>query len=147
MGHSWQRLSHTWRTDVTAASVELLAGAVTLLLLPAGQRVDVHGPRRQVLDHHPLVGAVVLVGSVDAARVPVRPVDVLAVHGHGERVYRRAHNDLPVGPGERAALNLLSDVQSMVMEINKTKNPECEIILPGTIERILPISTRTVGPD
>lgn len=93
---------------MAAASVELLAGTITLLLLPAGQNMHVHGPRRKVLDHNPLVGAVVLVGAVDAARVPVRPVDELAKHGHGEGVYGRADDDLPTGTSEGGTLNLLS---------------------------------------
>ena len=86
---------------MAAAPVELLTGAVTPLLLPAGQHLDVHWPRRKVLDHHRLARAVVLVGAVDAARVPVRPVDVLVKHGHGERVDGRADDDLAVVPRER----------------------------------------------
>lgn len=93
---------------MAAASVELLAGTITLLLLPAGQNVHVHGPRRKVLDHDPLVGAVVLVGAVDAARVPVGPVDELAKHGHGEGVDGRADDDLPTGASEGGAFDLLS---------------------------------------
>lgn len=93
---------------MAAASVELLAGTVALLLLPAGQNVHIHGPRRKVLDHDPLVGAVVLVGAVDAARVPVGPVDELAKHGHSEGVNGRADDDLPTGPREGRTLDLLS---------------------------------------
>lgn len=100
---------NTWGTDVTASAIELLTGAVALLLLPAGQRLDVHRPGRQVLDHHRLVRAVVLVGPVDAARVPVGPVDVLVEHGHGERVDGGADDDLAVTPRQRRALDLLSD--------------------------------------
>lgn len=98
----------TWCADVAAASIELLAGTVTLLLLPAGQNVHVHWPGWKVLDHDPLVGAVVLVGAVDAARVPVGPVDELAKHAHGEGVNGRADDDLPTGAGERGTLDLLS---------------------------------------
>lgn len=93
---------------MAAASVELLAGTITLLLFPAGQNVHVHWPGRKVLDHDPLVGAVVLVGAVDAARVPVGPVDELAKHGHGEGVNGRADDDLPTGAGEGRTLDLLS---------------------------------------
>lgn len=93
---------------MAAASVELLAGTFTLLLLPASQNVYVHGPRRKVLDHDPLIGAVVLVGAVDAARVPVGPVDKLAKHGHGEGVNGRADDDLPTGTSEGGTLDLLS---------------------------------------
>lgn len=93
---------------MAAASVELLTGTITLLLLPASQNVHVHWPRRKVLDHDPLVGAVVLVGAVDAARVPVGPVDELAKHGHGEGVNGRADDDLPIGAREGGTLNLLS---------------------------------------
>lgn len=41
----------TWGTDVAAASIKLLAGTITLLLLHAGQNVDVHWPRRKILNH------------------------------------------------------------------------------------------------
>lgn len=99
----------TWGANVAAASVELLAGAAALLLPAVGQHVEVHGPRRQVLDHDSLVRAVVLVGAVDAARVPVGPEDVLIVEGHGERVDGCAHDHLSIGPGEGAALDLLSE--------------------------------------
>lgn len=103
-----QRKARTWCADVAAASVELLAGTVTLLLLPASQNVHVHWPGRKVLDHDPLVGAVMLVGAVDAARVPVSPVDELAKHGHGEGVNGRADDDLATGAGEGGTLDLLS---------------------------------------
>lgn len=98
----------TWCADVAAATIELLAGTITLLLLPSGQNVYVHGPRRKVLYHDPLVGAVVLVGTVDAARVPVGPVDKLAKHGHCEGVNGCADDDLPTGAGKGGTLNLLS---------------------------------------
>jgi len=100
---------NTWGTDVTASAVKLLAGAVTTLLLPAGQHLDVHGPGGQVLYHHRLVRAVVLVCPVDTARVPVGPVDVLVEQRHGERVDGGADDDLAVLPRERRALDLLSD--------------------------------------
>lgn len=103
------KASCTSRTDVAAASIELLAGAVTLLLLPARQNVDVHGPRWKVLDHHRLTRTVVLVGPVDAARVPVSPIDELVKHGHGKGVDGSADDDLPIGPCERGSLNLLSE--------------------------------------
>lgn len=96
-------------TDVAAASIKLLAGTITLLLLPAGQNLDVHWPRWKVLNHGPLVRTVVLVGPIDAARVPVSPVDELAKHGHSKGVDGCADDDLPIGPRERASLNLLSD--------------------------------------
>lgn len=66
---------------MAAASVKLLTGTVTLLLLPAGQNMDVHRPRLKVLNHHPLVRTVVFVGPVDAACVPVSPIDELPEHG------------------------------------------------------------------
>lgn len=97
---------------MTAASVELLTWAVALLLLVAGQHMDIHGPGWKVLRHHPLVRPIVLVSPVDTACVPVSPVDVLAIHGHGEWVNGCADDDLPIGPSERAALNLLSDNQN-----------------------------------
>lgn len=99
----------TSRADVAAASIKLLAGAVTLLLLPARQNVHVHWPRRKVLNHHRLIGAVVLVGPVDASCVPVCPIDELTEHGHGKRVDGRADDDLPTGPCEGGSLNLLSE--------------------------------------
>lgn len=94
---------------MAAASIKLLAGTITLLLLPAGQNMDVHWSRRKVLNHDPLVRAVVLVGAIDAARVPVGPIDELAKHGHSERVNGRADNNFPIGPRERGTLDLLSD--------------------------------------
>lgn len=100
--------SCTWTTNVAAASIELLTGTITLLLLPAGHHMNVHGPRWKVLNHDPLVRAVVLVGSIDAARVPVGPVDELAEHGHSKRVDCSADDDLPIGACERRSLNLLS---------------------------------------
>lgn len=94
---------------MAAASIKLLAGTVTLLLLPAGKNMDVHWSRRKVLNHDPLVRAVVLVGAIDAARVPVGPIDELTKHGHSEGVNGRADDDFPIGPRERGTLNLLSD--------------------------------------
>lgn len=94
---------------MTAAAIELLAGAATLLLLATGQHVDVHRARRKVLDHHTLVRAIVLVSTVDTACVPVRPVDVLPIQGHGKRVDGRAHNHLTVGARWRGPLDLLPE--------------------------------------
>jgi len=99
----------TWCADVAAASIKLLAGAVTLLLLPAGQNMDVHRSRRKVLNHDRLVRTIVLVGPIDAASVPVSPVDELTKHGHGKWVDGCADNDLTVGPRKRGSLNLLSN--------------------------------------
>lgn len=50
-----------------------------------------------------------LVGPIDAARVPVGPIDELAKHGHSEGVDGCADDDLAIGPRERRSLNLLSD--------------------------------------
>ncbi len=86
---------------MAAASIKLLTGAVTLLLLPAGQDMDVHRPGRKVLNHDPLVRTVMLVGPIDAACVPVSPVDELAEHGHCKGVDGCADDDLSVGPRER----------------------------------------------
>lgn len=94
---------------MAAASIKLLAGTVTLLLLPAGQNMDVHWSRWKVLNHDPLVRAVVLVGAIDAARVPVGPIDELTKHGHSKGVNGCADDDFPIGPGERGTLDLLSD--------------------------------------
>lgn len=94
---------------MAAASIKLLTGTVTLLLLPAGQNMDVHWPRWEVLNHDPLVRTIMLVGSIDAACVPVTPIDELAKHGHGKRVNGCADDDLPIGPRERGSFNLLSD--------------------------------------
>lgn len=94
---------------MAAASVKLPAGTVTLLLLPAGQNMDVHWSRRKVLNHDPLVRAIVLVGTIDAARVPVSPIDELTKHGHSEGVNGRADDDFPIGPHERGTLDLLPD--------------------------------------
>lgn len=99
----------TWCADVAAASIKLLAGTVALLLLPAGQNVDVHRSRRKVLDHDSLIRTIVLVGTIDAACVPVSPVDELAKHGHCKGVDGCADNDLTIGARERGSLNLLSD--------------------------------------
>lgn len=94
---------------MAAASIKLLAGTITLLLLPAGQNMDVHWPRWKVLNHGPLARTIVLVGPIDAACVPVSPIDELAEHGHGKGVDGCADNNLPIGPRERGSLNLLSD--------------------------------------
>lgn len=94
---------------MAAASIELLAGTVTLLLLPAGQNMDVHWPRWKVLNHYPLVRTVMFVGPVDAARVPVSPINELPKHGHSKGVDGCADDDLTIVPGERGSLNLLSD--------------------------------------
>lgn len=94
---------------MATASIKLLTGTVTLLLLPASQNVDIHRPSRKVLDHGPLVRAILLVGSIDAARVPVSPIDELAKHGHSKGVDGCADDDLPIGARERGSLNLLSD--------------------------------------
>ena len=101
-------ITFTWCADVAAASVELLARTVTLLLLPAGQNMDVHWSRWKVLNHDFLVRTVVLVGPIDAAGVPVSPVDELAKHGHSKGVDGSADNNLTVGPRERGSFNLLS---------------------------------------
>ncbi len=93
---------------MAASTIELFAGTAALLLFAVGKHVDVHGPWRKVLEDHLLVGAVVLVCTVDAACVPVRPVDVLAIHGHCKRVDGGAYDDLTVSTGEWAALDLLS---------------------------------------
>lgn len=97
----------TWCTDVAAASIKLLAGTVTLLLLPAGQNVDVHWPRGKVLDHDPHIRSIVLVGTIDAACVPVSPIDELAKHGHSKGVYGCADDDFSIGPREGRSLDLL----------------------------------------
>lgn len=94
---------------MAATSIKLLAGTVTLLLLPAGQNMDIHWPRWKILDHNRLVRAIMFVGPIDAACVPVSPVDKLAIHGHGKGVDGCADNDLPIGTTERAAFNLLSN--------------------------------------
>lgn len=94
---------------MATASIKLLAGTVTLLLLPAGQNVDIHRPSRKVLDHGPQVRAIVLVGPIDAARVPVSPIDELAKHGHSKGVDGCADDDFPVRAREGGSLNLLSD--------------------------------------
>jgi len=94
---------------VAAASIKLLAWTVTLLLFPAGQNMDVHGPRWKVLNHDPLVRTVMLAGPIDTACVPVRPIDELAKHRHRKGVDGCANDDFPIGPRERAPLNLLSD--------------------------------------
>lgn len=94
---------------MAAASIKQLAGAITLLLLPAGQNMDVHRPRWKVLNHNRLVRAVVLIGSIDAACVPVSPIDELAKHGHGKGVNGCADDDFTIGPSERRSLNLLSN--------------------------------------
>lgn len=96
---------------MAAASVELLAGAVTLLLLPTGQNVNVHWSGWEVLNHDPLVRTIVFVGPINTAGVPVSPIDELTKHSHCKRVDGRADNDLTVGPRERGSLNLLSDEQ------------------------------------
>lgn len=93
---------------MAAASIKLLTGAVTLLLLPSGQNMDVHWTRWKVLDHDYLVRAIVLVGPIDAACVPVCPIDELAKHSHSKGVDRCADNNLPIRPCERGSLNLLS---------------------------------------
>lgn len=85
---------------MAAASIKLLAGTITLLLLPAGQNVDVHWPRRKVLNHEPLVRTVMLVGPVYAACVPVSPIDELTEHGHGKGVDGCADDYLSIGPRE-----------------------------------------------
>lgn len=69
--------------------------------------MDVHRARRKVLDHDSLVRPIVLVGPVDAAGVPVGPVDELAKHGHGKWIDGRADDDLTIGSRERRSLNLL----------------------------------------
>lgn len=98
---------------MAAAPIELLTWAATLLLFAVGQHMYVHGSGGQILEHDPLVRAVVLVGSVDAACVPVRPEDLLSIHSHGEWVDGCAHNDLTVSPRKRATLNLLSEHTEM----------------------------------
>lgn len=92
---------------MAAASVKLLAGTITLLLLPAGQNVNVNRPRRKVLNHDRLGRAVVLVGSIDAPRVPVGPVDELVKHGHGKGINGGAYDDFPIGPRKTGSLDLL----------------------------------------
>lgn len=86
---------------MTAASIKLLAGAITLLLLPAGQDMDVHWPRRKVLNHDLLVRTVVLVGPIDATCVPVSPIDELAEHGHSKGIDGCTDNYLSIGPRKR----------------------------------------------
>ena len=86
---------------MTAASVKLLAGAVALLLLPAGHNVDVHWSRWKALNHDQLIRTVVLVGPIDATCVPVSPVDELVKHGQRKGVDGGADDDLPIGPSER----------------------------------------------
>lgn len=102
---------------MAAASVKLLAGTITLLLLPAGQNVNVHWPRRKVLNHDPLTRTIVLVGSVDAPRVPVSPIDKLVKHGHGKGINGGAYNDLPIGPRKTGPLNLLSKGKASMIQV------------------------------
>lgn len=97
---------------MAAASIKLLAGAVTLLLFPAGQHMDVHRPGWQVLDHDLHVRPVVLVGTIDAACVPVSPIDELAKHGHSKGVNGCADDDLSIGPREGGSLDLLPDCRA-----------------------------------
>ena len=99
----------TWCADVAASSIKLLTGTVTLPLLPAGQNMDIHWPRWKVLNHYPLVRTVIFIGPVDAARVPVSPINELPKHGHSKGVDGCADDNLPIGPCERASLNLLPD--------------------------------------
>lgn len=99
----------TLSADVAAATVELQTCAAALLLFTAGQHVDVHGSGRKVLDHHTLVRTVVFVGPVDAARVPVRPEDVLPIKCHGERVHGGADDDLTIRPAQGTTLDLLPE--------------------------------------
>lgn len=94
---------------MTAASIKLLARTITLLLLPACQNVDVHRPRWKVLSHDPQFRTIMLVGSIDAACVPVSPIDELAKHGHSEGVNGCADDDLPIGSSDRGSFDLLSD--------------------------------------
>lgn len=69
--------------------------------------MDVHGSRWKVLDHDFLVRSIVFVGSVNAASVPVGPVDELAKHCHGKWVDGCVHNDLPVRASKRGSFDLL----------------------------------------
>lgn len=85
---------------MAAASIELLTGALTLLLLPSGQNMDVHWPRWKVLNHDGLVRTIVLVGPIDTACVPVCPIDELTKHGHSKGVDGCANDDLPIRPRE-----------------------------------------------
>lgn len=85
---------------MAAASIKLLTGTVTLLLLSRSQNVDVHWSRWKVLDHNPLIRAVMFVSPIDAACVPVSPVDELAKHAHSKGVDGRADDDLSIGSGE-----------------------------------------------
>ena len=94
---------------MAAATIKLLTWTITLLLLPAGQNMDIHWPRWQVLNHDPQVRTIVFVGPIDAACVPVGPIDELAKHGHSKGVDGCADDDFPIGPRERGSLNLLSD--------------------------------------
>lgn len=82
---------------MAAASVELLTGTVAPLLLPAGQNLNVHWSGWEVLNHDPLVRAIVFVCPIDAAGVPVGPIDELTKHSHCKRVDGCADNDLAVG--------------------------------------------------
>lgn len=92
---------------MTTASIELLAGAVTLLLFAAGQNMDVHRSRWKVLDHYSLVRSIMFVGSVNAASIPVGPIDELAEHCHSKWVDGCVHNDLTVRANKRRSFNLL----------------------------------------
>lgn len=94
---------------MAAASIKLQARAAALLLFATGQHMDVHRPGSKVLDHNPLIRAIMLVSSVDATCVPICPENVLSIHSHGKWVNSCAYNDLTVSARQRTTLNLLPE--------------------------------------
>lgn len=94
---------------MAAASIKLQARTAALLLFAVGQHMNVHRPRWKVLNHNPLVRAIMLVRSIDAACVPICPENVLSIHSHGKRVNGCAYDDLTISARQRTALNFLSD--------------------------------------
>lgn len=75
-----------------AVVLRALVGAV----LPRGvEHPDVHAVLQVVL-HHRAVQAAALVRPLDAAQVPVRPVDVVAVLRQAEGMGQVIGHDLPV---------------------------------------------------
>lgn len=110
---------------MAAASIKLQARAATLLLFAVGQHMDIHRAGWKVLDHNPLVRAIMLVCSIDASCVPVCPENVLSIHSHGKWVNGCAYDDLTVSARQGTTLNLLSDYTEIKKIIIIKKFVDC----------------------
>lgn len=93
---------------MTAASIELLAGAGALLLFRACVNMDVIWPVLHVLRQDSEARTTIFSCPEDGSLSPISPEDVLLEHGHGIWVQDPMHYYLSVLPSQSGPLNFIS---------------------------------------